>query len=402
VQPTFKQFLAEAKNVHMAHVEDSILDQGIDGANKSLEYLEHVAHILKGNTNKKMKITVKYDGSPAIFCGQHPENGKFFVGTKGVFSKKEPKIIYTKADADKLYGDKPELANILKLAITHLPKLGIKGIVQGDLMFTHDMLKKHKYNDENYITFTPNTITYAVPENSAVAKQISKAKVGVIFHTTYTGKSMDNLSSSFNVNLNSFKRTPDVWFDDASYKDLTGTGTMTNAEMKSLESHMAAARKVLAKINQSKLKELTSKSTMKQLIHQHLNQMIRKGKHIDDPKQHAEDLIQFFIDRAEKQKGTAKEAEAERARDRQIKFAKDMKGILIQVFEFQSHVNAAKLAIIHKLEKAASMGTFTVDNETLVAAKQEGFVAVEHLTDKAIKLVDRLDFSQKNFMRAAR
>ena len=402
MQPTFKQFLAEGKNVHMTHVEDSILDQGIDGAEKSIEYLEHVAHILKGNTNKHIKITTKYDGSPAIFCGKHPESGKFFVGTKGVFSKKEPKIIYTKADADKLYGDKPDLAAILKLAIEHLPKLGITGIVQGDLMFTHNMVKKHEYDGDSYVTFTPNTITYAVPEKSDLAKQISKAKIGVIFHTTYAGKSMDTLKSSFNVATNKFKRTPDVWFDDAEYKDISGTGTLTNKEMKVLDGHLNAARKVLGKMNKTRLQEVTSKATMRQLMHQHLNQMIRKGKHIAHPEEHADELIQFFHDKFEKQKGTEKEAAAERARERQIKFVDDHRKILVQIFTFQAHVNEAKLAIIDKLEKAAAMGTFTVQDEKLVAAKQEGFVAVEHLTNSAIKLVDRLDFSMKNFARAAK
>ena len=389
------KILTEAKNVHMTHVEDSILDHGIAGANKSIEYLDHVSHILKGNTNKKVKITTKYDGSPAIFAGKHPENGKFFVGTKGVFSKAEPKIIYTKEDADKFYGDKPDLANILKLAIEHLPSLGIKGIVQGDLMFTHDMVKKHKYDGDNYVTFTPNTITYAVPAGSAAAKQVNRAKLGIIFHTKYTGDSMANLSSSFNVDVHKFRKNPNVWFDDATYKDLSGTATMTNGEIKEIEQHMNAARETLKKIDPEQLDQIPS--TVRGLLHQHLNQMIRKGQHITNPKKHVDELVQFFHDRADKHKGTDKSASEERARDRRVAFVDKSKPLLLNIFKFQSHLNDAKLAMIHKLENAASMGTFTLDGDTLKATKQEGFVAVEHLTQNAIKLVDRLDFSQKNF-----
>jgi len=392
------KFLSEAKNVHMTHVEDSILDQGIDGAHKSIDYLNHVTHILKGNTNKHVKVTTKYDGSPAIFAGKHPENGKFFVGTKGVFSKAEPKIIYSSEDADKFYGDKPDLANILKLAIKYLPSLGIKGIVQGDIMFTHDMLKKHKYDGDNYVTFTPNTITYAVPSGSHAEQLISKAKLGVIFHTKYTGNSMDSLSSSFDVDVNQFKPSANVWVDDASYKDLSGTATLTNKELKDIEKHIQAAEKTLKTIDSSKLDELPK--TIKGLLHQHLNQMIRKGKHISNPGKHADELVNFFHDRAAKHAGTDKSESEERARDRRIQFVDQSKPLLKKIFKFQSHLNDAKIAIIDKLEDAASMGTFEIKDGALVPTKQEGFVAVEHLTNNAIKLVDRLDFSQKNFQRS--
>lgn len=394
-----KPLLTEAKNTHMTHVEDKILDQGMEGAEKSIEYLEHVAHMLKGNTNKHIKITTKYDGSPALFAGQHPENGKFFVGTKGVFSKAEPKIIYTKADAKKFYGDKPDLAKILSIAIEQLPKLNIKGIVQGDLMFTQSMVKDHKYDGDPYVTFTPNTITYAVPARTSLARKIQKAKMGIVFHTSYTGSSMDSLSSSFNVDVKKFAKTPDVWYDDASYKDISGTATLTNRELKEIEHHLTSAKKILASIDQEQMKEALSKGTINQLMHQHLNQMIRKGKHIDHVPKHIDQLVKFFVTRAEKQKGTDKEEAAGRAAERQVAFVKQSKKTLTQIFEFQKHINEAKLIIIEKLEDAAAMKTFTFNGDQLVAAKQEGFVAVEHLTQNAIKLVDRLDFSQKNFAR---
>jgi len=393
------KILNEAKNVHMTHVEDKILDQGMSGAKESIQYLDHVAHILKGNTNKHVKVTTKYDGSPAIFAGKHPENGKFFVGTKGVFSKAEPKIIYTKADADKFYGDKPDLANILKLAIEHLPKLKIKGIVQGDLMFTHDMVKRHKYDGDPYVTFTPNTITYAVPADSQLARKVRKAKLGVVFHTKYSGNSMDSLSSSFDIKANEFTKSPDVWHDDASYKDVSGTGTLTKQEVKQIEKHLNDAEKILGTIDEGKMKEALSKGTINQLMHQHLNQMIRKGKHIDHPEKHIEELVKFFHDRADKQKGTDKQDAANRARIRQVDFIEKVKPTLTKIFQFQAHINQAKLAVIEKLERAVAMKTFTMQGDQLVAAKQEGFVAVEHLTQNAVKLVDRLDFSQKNFAR---
>jgi hypothetical protein len=71
--------------------------------------------------------------------------------------------------------------------LPELKKLGIKGIVQGDLMFTQSDLKKQTINGVEYITFQPNTIVYSVPADSDLARTILSAKVGIVFHTTYNG-----------------------------------------------------------------------------------------------------------------------------------------------------------------------------------------------------------------------
>jgi hypothetical protein len=390
VQPTFKEFLAEAKTLHMTHAEDNILDSGHQGGLDTIHYIEQVAKMMSGDTSSKINVTTKYDGSPAIFCGEHPENGKFFVGTKGVFSKKVPKIIQSEADADKHYDG--ELATILKLALTHLSKLNIKGIIQGDLMFTKSILKTHSYDGENYITFTPNTVTYAVPVNSEAAKVIKRAQIGIIFHTTYTGKSFDTLKASFNVDINKLKQTPDVWVDDATYADVTGSVTLTQKDENALLKHIKQAKSSLEQINKKALDELTKKSTFKGLITMNLNQLIRSGKHIEDPAKHVDDLIKFVHQRIEKEKESGKSTPegAERKRGRQVAMIDEFKPLLVAIFKFQMHVNEAKLLLIRKLEKGASMRTFMTKAGSLVSADGEGFVAVSHLDGKAIKLVDTL------------
>jgi len=408
MQKTFKQFLqsestllTEGKNIHMTHAEDMIIDRGYEGAVDSIKQLEYVAGLLTGGADSKVKITTKYDGSPALFVGEHPESGKFFVGTKGVFSKKEPKIIYSPADADKLYGDKPDLAEILKLAYKHLKKLNIKGILQGDLMFTSKMFKSQNYEGEKYLTFTPNTITYAVPAESKLADKMKKAEVGIVFHTSYSGDSMDNLSSTFKVDVNKLSKTPDVWVDDVTYKDLSGA-LMNKKELKAVAHHINGAIKSLAGINKDDLANL--KSTYKSLIHMNLNQAIRSGKHIDDPQGHVDELVDFMHKRIDKEKEKKPESAdaAERKRERQEKAINEMEPLLLSVFEFQKHINEAKLLLIRKLELVNKMGTFLQDEDGLKVTPQEGFVAVEHLTDKAIKLVDRLNFSAANFKKAAK
>jgi len=398
---TFKQFLTEATNPHINHVEDSILDYGYEGALDSINHLRHVIHTLEGHGKSNVEVTTKYDGAPAIAAGVNPENGKFFVGTKAVFSKSNPKICYTQQDVDNYYGDLEDLSTKLKLALQYLPELNIKGILFGDLMFTHISLKRHTYEGEQYVTFTPNTITYAVPEGSVLAGRILRAKIGIIFHTSYTGQTLSNLSPSFKININQLKQTPNVWFDDASYKDISGKAMLSKQDVERVSKHINDALRLLNNIDRSQLGSFMKKATMKNLVKMHLNQEVRKGKHINNPHEHAEELVNFIHDRIEKEKKKNPDFQdaAERKRGRHVKQVEDLEPFLIKVFEFQFLLNEAKLILIKKLESTSHISTFMLDDEGLKVAGHEGFVAVDHLSGKAVKLVDRINFSRQNFAR---
>lgn len=393
---TFSTFLVESKNVHLRHLEDLIIDDGIEGGKIALNYLRNVVHLIKGNTESKLNVTVKYDGSPAIVAGIHPENKKFFVGTKAAFSKKDPKIVYTTEDADKHYGDRPELANILKLAISWLPEVITRGVYQGDLMFTHSMLHNKKIDGDSYVTFTPNTITYAIPANSSLASDIKAAKLGIVFHTKYKGTTIQNLSSSFDVSVHNFKRSKNVWVDDVSYRDVSGSVTLTKTQEKQVDLLINAAENVLKKMNKTQLQSLLGSSTIRNWIHQHLNTAIRGGKHIDHPEKHAEQLTAFVHEKIDQKDGNAKQ------KQKYADLFSQHKNILTQLFTFQQYLNDAKLIVIKKLENGHKMKTFLQQGDSLVVTPQEGFVAVEHLSNNAVKLVDRLNFSQANFARKAR
>ena len=81
---------AEGKNVHLEHVEDLVYNEGYLGAQKALNYMEGLRRMFAQGEGQPVKVTVKWDGAPAIICGTDPLDGKFFVGTKSVFSKNEP------------------------------------------------------------------------------------------------------------------------------------------------------------------------------------------------------------------------------------------------------------------------------------------------------------------------
>ena len=186
---------------------------GVEGTRSAINFLRSLRDMLAGHSNIPLNVSVKFDGAPAIICGINPENGKFFVGTKGVFAQ-NPKLNYTPQDIDTNHSG-PGLNKKLKLALQYLPELGIKQVLQGDMMFSHEDLVGEKIDGISYITFKPNTITYAVPIGTALAHRILEAKMGIVFHTTYVGKTLQDMKASFNVNILGFNRTKNVWFRTA-------------------------------------------------------------------------------------------------------------------------------------------------------------------------------------------
>ena len=205
-------------NLHMEHLEDEILNFGIDGGRASINFLQSMREMLKGTSTSRVNMTVKWDGAPAIFAGNHPETGKFFVAKKSLFNKTP--LFYT---SEQEIRDDPKLSGQLESkfldSFKYLSKLNWPKILQGDLMFTNDKSSK-SIDGVPHITFQPNTILYAVPKDSDLGKQIDRAKLGIVFHTTYTGDSIEGLSASFGANIKPLGTSPDIWMDDATYKTL--------------------------------------------------------------------------------------------------------------------------------------------------------------------------------------
>jgi hypothetical protein len=119
------------------HIEDDVLNFGVSGTRDAIAFLQSLRDMLAGHSPSKVNVTTKWDGAPAVFCGINPDNGKFFVGSKSVFNK-DAKLNYTPQDIDDNHGHAPGLVSKLKVALRYLPKLGIKGILQGDMMFAKD------------------------------------------------------------------------------------------------------------------------------------------------------------------------------------------------------------------------------------------------------------------------
>ena len=203
----FASYLTEQKNLHMEHLEDEVLNGGVEGTRGAINFLQGLRDMLAGHGSSSVNVTVKWDGAPAVFAGINPENDQFFVGTKGVFAK-NAKINYSHEDINKNH--KAGLAKKLHTALDELSKVGIKSVLQGDMMYSSDDLNKEEIDGVSYITFQPNTIVYAVPVKSQLAAKIMSSKMGIVWHTTYSGDTMEDMSASFGVPAGAFQETGSV------------------------------------------------------------------------------------------------------------------------------------------------------------------------------------------------
>ena len=396
--------LTESKNTHLEHLEDLLFNKGWAGAQEALNYIDSLRHMLAEGTGTTTQLTVKWDGSPAIICGIDPEDGRFFVGTKSVFAKGTPKRCKSTKDIQGWYGDQPELADMLEAALKYLSKLGIGGVVQGDLMFTPGKLSTVNVNDEDCYVFTPNTITYAVPVNSQLGHRIAQARIGIIFHTTYIGDSIDTMTAQFGANVTGYTQTKDVWFDDATYKDYTGIASLTPQENADIEKYLAATAATMNKIGQQRFDVVLTDKEFNRMIKPFINKQIRAGSQISNPTK----FLQDFIDNYEQEmmKGVGDDLNSRVAQNRVAKikakeqWIADNSNNLIGVLATYKRIIELKHMLLNKLQQVEGIGTFQKTNDGYKVTSPEGFVAIGH-DGGAIKLVDRLTFSRTNFLAKA-
>ena len=399
----FTEFLQEArqdKNLHLEHLEDNVLNRGVAGARESINFLQSLRDMLAGKSASKVNVTTKWDGAPAIFAGINPANGKFFVGTKSVFNV-TPKLNYRDRDIDKNHPT-GGLNEKLKIALAFLPKLGIKGVLQGDMMFSKGDLKKETIEGERYITFQPNTIVYAVPENSTLAKKMQAAQLGIVFHTSYSGRTLKTMKPSFNIDIGRLQPTKDVWFRDASFTDASGTATFTDAETRQITNILSQAGRTFRTINAQVLNRISINDKILMEIKTFNNKSVRAGEKIRNTSVHTINLIRYVEDKLNKEILKAKRADTKRKRQQEknemMRFFRGSAMQLVQIFNLMNLIVDTKLIIIRKLQEMRQVtNTFVRTDDGFKITNPEGFVAVDKLSGGALKLVDRLEFSHQNF-----
>ena len=404
---TFSELLTEdkgGKNLHLEHLEDEILNYGVSGGRAAINFLQSLRDMLSGSSRSSTNMTVKWDGAPAIFAGIDPEDGKFFVAKKSVFNV-SPKLYKTSKEIDDdLSG---ALNEKFKVALAEFSKLGIKGVLQGDLMFTND-ISKETIERVSYYTFQPNTIVYAVPVDSPLGKIMNTAKVGVVWHTTYTGDKLQDMKASFGADISKLSKPSTVWMDDATYKDVSGKATFTQKETDAVTKILSQTGKTFQKINSPLLKQfLNLQNSLTGVLSgaslkTYNNSKVRAGEIIKNPKQHAsgyvkwvENSIQKQIDKVKSDKGK------EKYKNMQKEYVRDFKkhtNNLTQVITFQNLLVDAKMQIVKKLNSVKGLtDTFIRTPNGYKVTNPEGYVAIDRVGGTAVKLVDRMEFSFNNF-----
>jgi len=402
----FAELITEqaGKNLHLEHIEDEILNHGVPGGRGAINFLRSLRDMLAGASRSSVNMTVKWDGAPAIFAGIDPEDGEFFVAKKSVFNV-NPKLYKTNAEIDAdLSG---ALNSKFKIALVEFSKLGIKGVLQGDLMFTDDV-ETETIDGTKYYTFQPNTIVYAVPVDSDLGKVINRAKIGVVWHTTYSGKTLPDMKASFGADIKGLRKPSTVWMDDATYKDTSGRATFTSKETDKITAVLSQVGKTFQRINAPMLKKfLNLQNSMTgglvgATLKTYNNSKVRAGEKISNPKQHAQGYVKWVemslqkqIDKAKSIKGKEKYTNIQKEYVREVtKYVNN----LTQVITFQNLLVDAKMQIVKKLNSVKGLtDTFIKTSNGFKVTNPEGYVAIDRVSGGAVKLVDRMEFSFNNF-----
>ena len=396
----FSSYLAEEKNVHMEHIEDSILNGGVNGARQAINYLRSLRDMLAGNAARSVKVTVKWDGAPAIFAGKDPSDGKFFVAKKGVFNK-NPKVYKTNADIDA--DTDGDLNTKLKEALKYLPALEIEGVVQGDFLYSKKDIKTVEIDGESYITFHPNTIVYAIPAKSELAKTILASNIGVVWHTVYRGATFDQMSASFGEEIASdLKKSKNVWAVDASYKDASGTATFNKRETAKITKILSDAGKSFQKVKPATMNNVSNNPEFLIRMKGFINVKVKAGEKIKDPNSFVTQMVDWMYDYYQKEIDKLKTERGKKGKEAKRKevmayFSNTPKSQIVEMFKMYNLLVDAKHMIIAKLDKAKTIGTFLQTADGYKVTPQEGFVAIDRFGKNAVKLVDRMQFSQANF-----
>ena len=385
------------KNTHLEHLEDNILNGGSEGGKEAVAFLRSLGKMLdQGGADAR--VTVKWDGAPAVICGTNPENGRFFVGTKSVFNKVDPKIIYSESDVDRMYSP-GQLSEKLKASYKYLSQLSIPNVIQGDLLFTDDKYEA-TIGGDICIAFQPNTIVYAVPKDSDIGKKIQEAKLGIVFHTSYSGRSLDTMSASFgNIGV---QGNDDVFVTSSDFKNASGEANMSSQEK---NTYMNLVNKTEGSLKQSsrfldmmKTNNM-NKFTLNIMFKTFFNSYIRQGKTLIGARNTARDFATYFSNALDKEIATKKMKTTKDKyldiKNKGLKFISDNQQAIYMTVASYMNLQAAKNFMIRKLQKVNTFGTFLRTPDGYRVTAPEGFVAIR--SGQALKLVDRLEFSRANF-----
>ena len=382
------------KNTHLNHLEDNVFLGHIAGTRDSINFIQSLRDLLQGNNDREIQTSVKWDGAPAIWLGPHPETKEFIVAKKSLFNKKP--LFYTSVkDINASRDLSDELKKKFVIAFEQFKDIHFDYLLQGDFLFDERDLQTTTVDGEKFVTFHPNTIAYSIPAETELAKTILKKKMGIVFHTTYSGSTIQSLSAKAGVKL---PKSPDgVWMIDADYNMTT---LLTKNQVNDIDSELSNIGRHFRYVSRNTFNRLND-PFIAALATTYTNAFIRANKTPtaeEAARGFPEFIKQKFNKEIAKRKTPAGQAKQKELMQQAISPIMAVpKNELVSIFHLYYSLQKAKNILIKKLSTASFIKTFLKTTDGWKVTGQEGFVASDKLGQNSVKLVDRLDFSYANF-----
>ena len=382
---------------HLEHLEDEMLNYGTDGCMAAVSFLKELRKMLGQQENSGFMQT-KWDGAPSVICGTDPQTGMFFVGTKSVFAKTNPKLCYSEEQIDGWY--EGDLAEKLKFSLRYFSKLGIEGVVQGDLLFTSD-IKRETINGELLYTFRPNTITYGIPVDHPIGRAAGRAKIGVVFHTHYTGDVVADMQARAGADVKGSTDALVVQNDTPMHR----VG-FSKSEMRKFDTYISKIERMCG-ICGDFLDELVAKTGttgdakfhIASYLKQFFNSEIKNARTIANVDEAMYDMLNFYGDKMEKELAKIKTV-ANLTKKRNLVYG-SQNYVVDNVYKFKAmlalykELQAVKQMVIDKLDHLEEFRTYVQTEKGYKVTTPEGYVL--HKDGSMIKFVNRLEFAYNNF-----
>ena len=410
---SFKQYIlleddvapeVKEKLKHLEHIEELIINEGPSGAQRALSFLSRIIGVVGGKADKNLAVNLKIDGAPSLVCGPTPRGepnaGEFFVGTKSALSPTGKR--YTKNDMDRITAENSAgLAEKLTAAIKYLPALGMKEIYQGDFLFTPGDIVPATIDGTNYLTFKPNTITYAVEARSKTGAEVRQAKMGIVFHTVYQGNTFADMHATFNPDLSQLKETPDVWWKSNRIQDFSDTMPQKEGGVAKLQQQLAQAKKEFSEIDPALFQAMAQNPQLASFIKMHLNSKVRQNELVGHIDQHIDQLA-AFVDRRhqmdiEKFKTPAKKAQVAAAQQQYGGLIKQLRPQLAKMFAFFNHITDIKIGLLDSVSSFGGLSAFFKEGDKYTKTAGEGLVLADTKSNDICKVINRLEFAKINF-----
>ena len=387
---------------HLEHLEDEMLNYGVEGCKAAVSFLQELRKML-GCDNSTGFMQTKWDGIPAVVCGINPRTGNFFIGTKSVFNKDEPKLASSENGIDMYYGHQPDLAEKLKLCFKHLSKMGIQGVLQGDFLAAKSDIKTETVHGEKLYTFGNQALTYGIPVDHPIGLKIKSAEMVIVFHTHYKGDNVPTMNARAGTGetLKEIKEVALINNDTPMHK----VGLNHNEEVKfdsmvkSIESDCKKCGDFLDELVTNTGKTGDEKWHVASYVKQYFNSEIKAKRSITNVEKSFEGLYNFYYDKTRGMLDGIKTVKTKTDKGalvhNSLNYLRDNQDKWKSMINLYKQLQDIKQFVIDKLDHLETFRTFARTDKGYEVTGPEGYVL--HKDGDMIKLVNRLEFSYINF-----